>query len=107
MQELAKKKAELKSIKEMENEYHRAQELYREEKRKKEQRIAGNKSYLEELQNQRAEEIKKLDDLKAKYVTIEQEENTAICNLQAELDKLKKEYDEKVRIKQETVIKFS
>lgn len=29
MQELAKKKAELKSIKEMENEYHRAQELYR------------------------------------------------------------------------------
>jgi hypothetical protein len=29
MQELAQRKAELKSIKEMETEYHKAQELYR------------------------------------------------------------------------------
>lgn len=54
MQELAQKKAELKSIREMESQYHRAQEVYKEEKRKKEQRIAGNKTYLEELQNQKA-----------------------------------------------------
>lgn len=90
MQELARRKAELRSIKEMESEYHRAQELYREEKRKKEQRIAGNKSYLEELQNQRAEEVRKLDELKAKYVTIEQEEDAAIGALQCELDRLRK-----------------
>ena len=54
MEELAAKKAELKSIKEMEAEYNRAQELYKEEKRKKEQRIAGNKTFLEDLQNQKA-----------------------------------------------------
>lgn len=91
----------------MENQYHRAQELYKEEKRKKEQRIAGNKSYLEELQNQRAEELKKLDQLKNRYAIMQQEENQSIANLQIELDKLRKEYDEKVRTKQETVIKFS
>ena len=49
MEELAAKKAELKSIKEMQTEYNRAQELYKEEKRKKEQRIAGNKTFLEDL----------------------------------------------------------
>lgn len=54
MLQLAAKKAELKSIKGMEEDYHRAQEVYKEEKRKKEQRIAGNKTYLEELQNQKA-----------------------------------------------------
>jgi hypothetical protein len=91
----------------MENEYHRAQELYKEEKRKKEQRIAGNKSYLEELQNQRAEELKKLDQLKNRYAIMQQEENQSIANLQIELGKLRKEYEEKVRTKQETVIKFS
>lgn len=41
------KKAELMFIKEMEDEYHGTQELYMQEKRKKEQRIVGNKSYLE------------------------------------------------------------
>lgn len=35
MQALAKKKAELKSIKEMELEHQRAQELYKEEKKRK------------------------------------------------------------------------
>lgn len=38
---------------------------------------------------------------------MQQEENQSIANLQIELDKLRKEYDEKVRTKQETVIKFS
>lgn len=71
MLKLSSKKAELKSIKEMEQEYQRAQELFKEEKRKKEQRIAGNKTYLEELQNQKTEELEKLEQMKIKFKLVE------------------------------------
>lgn len=38
---------------------------------------------------------------------MENEENQSIAALQVELQKLKKDYEQKVRIKQETVIKFT
>lgn len=74
MQKLAVKKTELRSIKDMETEYIRVQELFKEEKKKKEQRIAGNKTYLEELQHEKAQEVAKLEQLKTKFTLIESEE---------------------------------
>ncbi len=50
MEELAVRKVDLKNIKEMEEEYHKAQERFKEEKRKKESKMAGNKTYITELQ---------------------------------------------------------
>lgn len=49
MKELAMKKAQLKNIKEMENEYMKAQENYQEEKKRKEQTLIGKKNYISSL----------------------------------------------------------
>lgn len=91
----------------MEAEYHKAQELYREEQRKKEQRIAGNKTYLEDLHNQKLQEQKKLEHLKARYKTMQEEEAKTISHLREELERLRKDHEAHIKIKQETVIKFS
>ena len=105
MQELARKKVELKSIREREEEYQRAQEAYREEKRKKEQRIAGNKNYLEELQTKRADEVRRLEELKARHARMEEEEAQELEGLREELARLKEEHSERSRTRQESEVR--
>lgn len=48
---------------------------------------------MEELQNQKNEEQKKLESLKKKYQIMETEESRAVLNLRNELEILKKEYE--------------
>jgi len=91
MEELAKKKVELNNIREMEEEFHRTQEKFKEEKKKKESKMAGNKSYMNDLQKEKDEEENKLKDLQTLYDQIQQEEDQEIAELEENLARLQEE----------------
>ena len=65
--------------------------------------MAGNKTYISELQEQRNEELKKLEELKVKFNQIEDEENQQIRELEKKLAELEAEYEMNEQSKNELV----
>ena len=101
MKELAAKKTEIKNIHKMEDEYYRSQEQHKLEKRKKESKISGNKTYVCQMQEERNAEEKKLKELKAQFDQIEVEENIEIRILEEKLMELEKEYESSQQTRQQ------